>query len=348
MKVHTISPAQAIRCIALGVASKVATILVGSVGCGKTTAPRDYVKKMQTKVPEAKLWMLPVGQVSDTSDITGVPMPVKDEKRIEYFPNGNIPCGGNRKGILVGDEIDRCESYVQNAFLPILLDHTIHGQPIDPDVYVMATMNGASDAYTTPLSNAARTRVSSLFVSRKSDDFQLSYEKWSRLNGISDVARTFARFRSELFEPEHEFEEIAQCVSRTVDMADMILSASKTVKFKTDDILLPMIAGVIGCKSAVEFLATDKLIAEAPAIDDVIANPLTAKIPTNPSVIYALTSGLIHACGNHETAQAVVKYGIRLPDEYTATLLNRLGKEMPSIVTDDSYRNWMDANQSIL
>jgi hypothetical protein len=262
--------------------------------------------------------------------------------------NKSLPFNTDATGLLVGDELDRCPEYIQNAFLQILLGGEIHGNKISPNAYVCGTMNGSSDMYTTPLSEAARTRICSLFVSNNADGFSESYDEWASKNGVSAVARTFSKYRKELFKPEHDFEELALCVPRSIDMADRILAASKEVTFQTDDILFPMIAGVIGKKAAVEFLATERLINEAPSIDDVIANPTTAMVPSDPSIIYALTCGLVDAVSEHDDAVSVMAYAVRLPDEYTAAMVRRLGKKVPSIVTDASYQKWVNDNQAIL
>ena len=348
LSVPVINPEQGARCLALGWQARVPITFVGGVGSGKTTIPTDFIKKMNEAddaAHEYKLWMNPLSFFADAGDVSGIPFP--QDGRMKYLMNENMPFDTTEHGIMVGDELDRCREEVQNAFLQVLLGGEIHGHKLSPNCYVVGTMNGSSDIYTTQLSEAAATRMCSLFLSHKAAGYQDSYDEWASANGVGNVARTFSKFRAELLHPVPEFEEMAICVPRTVDMADRILQAAKVTSVKTSDIIYPMLAGVIGRKAATEFLAVEKLIDEAPPLEDIWRHPESADIPENPSVVYALVCGLTDST-KRENLNAVAHYGTRLPVEFAAMMFKRMSRNIPAIVTTVKFQEWQTAHKELL
>ena len=330
-------------------------ILVGGTSTAKTTTVRGLVASLNNGLEEKeqfRLWLEHISYYADSGDIGGIPFP-KDGKT-QFLMNENLPFDNGHKGVLLLDEMDRVrDESIQNAMLQVVNGREIHGHKLSKSVFVVGTMNGTSDAGTLPLCEALRARTCTLFMSSRAAGVVDSYEAWAQANGISPVGLTFSRYRRELLRQNDDFEEIAIPVQRTVDMADFVLQASKSVKFKTDDILLPVIAGLVGKKAATEFLATEKLINEAPSIKAILADPDNADIPENVSVCYALACGLgDYAKSNGGTDRKVLdglaKYICRMRPELGAMAFKRMSKEAPAVVTTPAFQNWAKSNKALL
>jgi len=349
--VVTINPEQGKRCLALLWKARVPAALIGPTGVGKTTMVQEFVGLLNGKgAPKFKLWMAPLSYYSDAGDIGGIPVPDHKAQVMKFLLNGALPFDTEEAGVLFGDEFDRSSPEVQNAFLQVLLGGVIHGHKLSENVYPVIAMNGSSDVYTTPLSQAARTRVCSLFLSHHAAGTMESYLEWAEKNGVSRVARRFARARRELLAPEIQFEELAVCVPRTLDMADKVLSVSKTVKFRTDDIVFPCLAGLIGKRAAVEFLAIERLIEEAPDLSEILQDPKRCAVPKNPSVLTALISELVSAVDPSDLArsQKIIVYGTRWSAETAWALFKQMAEKDSSVVTLPEYIRWTKEHKAEL
>lgn len=346
--VYLINPEQAQRAIALCWKAKVPVALIGGVGCGKTTAVREFVDKLNNgRGKSYKLWTCILSYL-EASDIGGIPVPQRGKDTVKFHMPDFLPFDNEETGIVFGDEFDRATPEVQNAFLQVLLGGEFHGHKLSDNAYVVLAMNGSSDMYTTPLSRAARTRLCSLFVSRHAGGAGESYQQWAERNGIDDLTRAFAKFREDLFERDVDFEELAQCTPRTVDMAGRLMEAAAQVKFKTDDVLPAVIAGMIGRRAATEYLAIKRLLEEAPSPEEIVKDPKGAMIPDNPSVIHAMASALLNHCDNRRKATKAVQYAVRLRPEWAAMMLKGLSKKEPTVVSTQEFCDWKNKHSALL
>jgi len=310
----------------------------------------ELVAEIHKATGNFKLWAMSLSYAS-SEDLGGVPFPNKDKTRVTYLLPEELPFDTEEAGIICLDEFDRSGPDVQNSALQLLLGGKIHGHKLSPNAYTVIAMNGCGDIYTTPLSTAAATRVCSLFVSSGSEDYSNSYEQWAEANGISPMMRSFAKFSPELLMEHEDFEEIAKPVPRSRDMADRILKAIDEVTFKTDDIILPLIAGVIGKAAAIKLLAFRDICKQLPTCEEVIRNPINIDIPDAPNVKYALIGALVEhvrTINSDKKINNLIKFFIRMPDELTAIALRKLHKYHPNIVTDPDYVKWSDSHSYIL
>jgi len=361
-----VNPEQAQRALLLCWRCNIPVALIGGVGVGKTTLVRDLIARLQTmqekkehtkekkSKKQYKMWYhrLPT---TPLEDLQGIPSRKEGKNggpaTLEYLMLPDMPFDNDDTGIIFGDEFDRVtEVAVQNAFMSYLeSDCIIHGHKLSPNAFVVLAMNGTSDMYTTELSRATRTRICSLYVSRHTEGASESYQEWAKANGISAVGQTFSKYRPELFTRDEDFEEQSECVPRSADVADRVLQKAKEMKLKTDDILTPVIAGLIGKKAAIEFMAIARLINEAPSVEDILDDPLHVRIPDNMSIFTALCRGLCDEVqGDQYKAAKACRYIVRWPAEHAAAAFKELHKHIPAIVTFPSFMKWTKDHPGLL
>jgi len=336
------------RIFALNWMAWIPTCVVGSVGTGKTSEAEEFIKELDGNSEETYHQWKILPSVMEPSDF-GVPYP-QDGKLAHLAPTF-LPFNCQDKGVMIVDEFDRAKPDVQNTFLQILLGGNIHGNVISPNAYTIMTMNGASDMYTTPLSEAARTRVCSIFVSTHATGNLDGWDEWAENNEINTATRGFVKFRPELLEAKEDFEELALPNPRTIAMASKIMDAADEASFRTDDILPLCLAGVVGKAVAIEMMAYKEMVDKCPDVDDIIANPEKAQMPTDQSVLYAIGLALVSKVSgdeDQETAKAVVQYAARMPEEFTAFVLRKLGGKCPRIHTTKDYMKWAEEHKMII
>lgn len=326
--------------------AKVPVCIIGGVGCGKTTAVEDLVKDIRESTDhEFHLWKIFLGMV-DNTDIGGIPVRT-DDNEIIYAPPKFLPFGCKDSGIILGDEYDRSAPEVQNAFNQILLGGEIHGNKISPNAFVVLTMNGTSDRYTTQLSEAARNRVCTLFLSSKAASSLDQWDRWARKNGINDVIRGFARFQSNLIESHEDFDEQAIITPRSRDMAGRILDAADKVSFKTDDIMHAVLAGIIGQNAAMSLIAFEREREKLPDIDDMLKTP--GKYETHAcweeaSLCYAVGIAVSSRINEEdlEKAENAITLVSYMPDEVGAWAVRNISDACPQVCITDKYREYFD------
>lgn len=352
MPVRYINHNQLQRSLLLCYLAKVPVCIIGGVGCGKTTAVKDFVKEMASKTSSAfKLWMVFLGLI-DSTDIGGVPIRT-DNNKIIYAPPECLPFNNDEYGVILGDEYDRSAPEVQNAFNQILLGGEIHGNKISPNSFVVLTMNGSSDRYTTQLSEAARTRVCTLFLSSNAQSTLSQWDEWAQKKGINETVRAFAHFKPDLIKGHENFEELAICSPRSRDMTGSILDAAKTVKFKTDDIMLPVLAGLIGHGPATELIAFERIREKLPDITQMLAHPEkfeTDKCWEDSSMCYAVGVAIGNKITENdiEKAQNAVTLVGYMPNEIGAWAIRAVTKACPQVMATDEYKAFFDEMKDLI
>ena len=349
-KVEFLTPKQLKRGLVVLWQAKIPAAIFGGPGSGKTTTVYELIDNLNRDGDTFKLWSW-ILSYKGPEDIGGVPYPNKDYTRTRYLLPADLPFGTDEKGIIFGDEFDRASVETQNAFLQVLLGGVIHGERISPNAYVILAMNGTSDIYTTQLSAAALTRVCTLFVSSHAEEFLDSYDEWAESHGVSAMMRGFARFTPDLLEEHEDFEELAKPTPRTRDMADRILTAADSVKFRTDDIIKPLIAGVIGKAAAIKLLAFRNIFLKAPEPLAIIKDPQHASIPDDVNIIYAVVCALVgHIKGADDlhTTDQLCKYAVRLPDELAGMMFRKIYSKCAKVVTNELYDKWTKEHKFIL
>ena len=354
--IQSINHDQLKRCLLLLWMADVPACIIGSVGTGKTTAVENMVKELDSKMDNKfNLWKVFLGLI-DATDIGGIPTKNEDGK-IDYAPPRCLPFDCNASGIIFGDEYDRAAPDVQNAFNQILLGKEIHNNVISDNAYVILAMNGESDTYTTPLSKAARNRVCTLYLSSEAQGSQDDWDDWARENNINDTIRGFAKYRPNLIANDTEFSEQAMITPRSRDMAGKILDQVDKVKFKTDDILLACLAGVIGSSAAHELLHYIQQKDTMPDIKHVLDNPSEyEEYFDRPDLVYMICIAVQGHVNNIKDVKlrsatankAIGFFNNNMAPEIQMWAVNNIAKEHPDVALSKEYKKFFNETKVLI
>lgn len=343
----------------LGLSLRVPIAIIGDTGCGKTEAVRQFHKDLKSQLAkqkiDLKLYTMILSMVPP-EDIGGIPTFDKETQRIHHRMMACLPFDDDEWAIIFQDELDRASPETQNAALQFQLGGEYHGHKLSPNAYTVSAMNGTADIYTNTLSQAAVTRMCTIFMSRKAKDGGKSYDNWARKNGIPQVCRTFNEQFSSLIKCTQDYEELAVCTNRTIDMCGLVTLAKQQVDamelFETDDIYYPMISGLIGSEAAANYLAIEKSLRDQLDPYEVINSPEDAELMSDPSMIFYLIQavcGIIRSKydGDKKKIRAIAAYGMRHKnDEWKEIWMSSILKEFPEFATDIAYTRWVGAKKS--
>ena len=352
MSVKYVNHNQLRRALLLLQTANVPACIIGGVGCGKTTAVQDFVNRVDSQMTNVdyKLWTVFLGLV-DSTDIGGVPVRT-DDNRIVYAAPECLPFNVEDHGVILGDEYDRSAPEVQNAFNQILLGGEIHGNKISKNAFVVLTMNGTSDRYTTQLSEAARNRVCTLFLSSNAQATLPQWDEWAQKNGVNETIRAFAHFKPDLIQQHEGFEELALMTPRSRDMAGRILDAAKAANYKTDDIMLAVLAGIIGHGPATELIAFERMQDKLPDIEQMLRTPHkfeTDSCWADSSLCYAVGVALGgRVAGDSDKAESAVTLVSFMPDEIGAWAIRNVTSACPEVMVTDTYRDFFEEMKSLI
>ena len=358
MKVPFVNVEQAQRAMALCCYARQPLALVGGPGCGKTAGVSQFAAKLGAELN------MKVLSFRERTDLGGMPYPdegdAKGQNRgIDWLRPKDLPLIGNVKDlkkpiILFFDEFDRAPTDVQNATLQFLLGGNLNGHVLAPNVFVILAMNGMSDMYTTALSEAARNRICTLFMSSAADGNAESYDAWAAENDIHPVTRGFMKFAPDVLKVYDAFDEMAIATPRSVgEFTSKILNAADKVKFNCEDLLLPVLGGLIGQGAAAKFLAYRSRWKECPSASDILSSPKMAMVPREADTAFAVGVSLVNYMvvkkADRDMLNKGVQYIVRLPaDVANGVLRGMYDRGLKELATIPAYQSWARVNGDII
>jgi hypothetical protein len=117
---------------------------------------------------------------------------------------------------------------------------------------------------------------------------------------------------------------------------------------KPREVRLHLVAGLVGDAPAGEFEAFVRIYdALRGLIDGVLASPATAKVPTDPAELYAVSSAIARVA-DRKTFPNVLKYTQRLPKEFEIVTAVDAVKRDPGLAKTSAFGKWAVSNQDVV
>ena len=108
-----------------------------------------------------------------------------------------------------------------------------------------------------------------------------------------------------------------------------------------------LLSGTIGQGAAAEFVGFLRVFAQLPSPKEITSNPQTAKVPSEPSALYAVT-GLVSRVINDKNVDKVAEYIQRLPNEFERVAVKQSIARFPEFSDTDFYRGWAAQNADVV
>jgi len=278
---------------------------------------------------------------SDATDLKGIP-DLQSGRTVWATPE-ELPTDPDWKGIIFFDEIVQGGPMVMSAVTELVLEGRMGSYTLPKGAVIVSAGNRRSDR--SAVNEMPRHLADRLvFVSVEADvpDFVL----WADTHNIRSEITSFIRARPDLlsaFDPQQSKSPSPRGWNFVSSILEM--GVPPVVQHT-------LVSGCVGEGAAIEFLGHLELYGQIPTVEEILANPTTAKMPKGdkaPAMCYAIASNLSRAL-NYKTAKAVMAYASRFEsEEFTViTVKGALDREAALIKRKEGPKNPVKTHDDVL
>ncbi len=339
-------PTLAAKAVKTCVEIKRPVMLHGSPGVGKSDVIRSVARDMQIDLIDLRLSQL------DPVDLRGIPCVNKKTNQTSWAPPDFLPTSG--AGILFLDEMNQAAQATQAASYQLLLDRRLGDYVLPKDWAIVAAGNRSSDrAIVNQMGSALKNRLVHIDYEVSKDD----WEEWAVKSGLHVSVLGFIRFRPDAL---NEFDDRAgdqdKEKARQQKLRDAKAFATpRTWEFVSQlitkgldaSIELELIQGTVGEGATAEFLAYMQHYRNLPDLQEILRKPKSVKVPTEPGVLYALSTGLA-ALAEPKYMDNIIEYTLQLPQDFQVMLIKDCVMRNAENARGTGFQRWTKANLHVL
>ena len=328
---------QATRMIIAAIKAKIAPLLKGSPGGGKSQTIHQIAKEFNLELIDIRL------SQCDPTDLAGFPTVTKDGKA-DYLPMQHFPIkgqslpSGKAGWLLFLDEATSAPPAIQAAAYKLVLDRMVGSHHLHDKCAIVLAGNLETDgAIVHEMSTALQSRLMHLELVID----QQEWLDWAVTNGVDHRITSFVKFKPGMlytFKPDHTDQTYA--CPRTWEFANRLMAVAQ------DQDMLPILAGTLSEGVAREFLLFCKIYESLLTPQQIMADPEGVKVPTEPSILFALTGSIAHNI-SPDNGDSLMKYVKRLPVEFQVVCLREVVRRNKAMLTNAAIQAWIteSANQ---
>lgn len=325
--------------------AKRACMLWGAPGVGKSNLVAQYAGANNFELIDLRLSQL------DPVDMRGCPRIDLEALLTRWCPPDFLPQNG--QGILFLDEINSAAQATQAAAYQLILDRKLGAYVLPKEWSIISAGNRDTDrAIVNKMSTALRNRFTHIDVDTNVDDWC----RWAMSADICDEVIAFIRFRPSLlceFEPQAPSPQETARMNAVKDSRSFASPRSwhaLSDEFKVNtykEIELDLFTGNVGQVAATEFMAFLTHSRNMPNLDVILLSPLQARLPTEPSAMYAVSVGLASRA-TKDNFDRVMAYTNRLPTEFQTLMVKDAQFRRPEVANTSAFQSWAIQNASAL
>lgn len=316
-------------------------MLTGSPGIGKSAVVHAIAKDQNLELIDIRL------SQCDPCDLLGFPHIDKKAGKASYVPMEMFPLEGDslppgKNGWLIFyDEANSADKAVQKAWYKTVLDRKVGNTSLHKNVVQISAGNLETDnAIVEEMSTALESRMAHYELKVNMN----SWLKWAMKNNIDHRITSYIQHKPDMlynFKPNHPDRTYA--CPRTWEFASRFLQQREV----GEQLLRANLAGTISEGVAREFIGYCEIYHSLPTIQQIIARPQDITVPSEPSILYALSGTLSNHIdkSNHE---ALMDYIHRLPKEFQIVCLREAVKRNEEVLEFDGLLSWIEINSQEL
>jgi len=319
--------------------AKIVPFIHGSPAIGKSAICHQIAAEYNLKVIDVRL------SQCDPTDINGFPK-IEGNKAtyapMDTFPIESDPIPEGYNGwLLFLDEMNSAKEAVQAASYKLVLDRMVGKYHLHKNVAIVCAGNLETDnAIVQPMSTALQSRMAHLELVIDPKE----WTDWASANDIDHRITSYINFKPGqlyTFSPDHSDKTYAS--PRTWAFANAILKVTDIGQMET----LPMLSGTISEGVAREFVGFCKIYESLPTIPQIMAAPKTLKVPSEPSILYALTGAIAHNAEKSNVAD-LMGFVERFPLEFQVICLREMIRRNKEIIATPTIQAWISKSASSL
>lgn len=295
-------------------------MLWGPPGVGKSSLFHQYAQRKGLEILDWRLTLM------DAVDMRGTPR--EKNGRTIWCPPAELPSNGS-KGIVLLDELPQARMEVKNVAAMFVLERRIGEWPLPEGWWVCAAGNRLGDAAGT---SSMPTHLNNRFWHV---EMEVSFEDWATWAAANDIDyRVFAylKYRTgALFQFDPRSKEAAFATPRSWMMLSSIM---KRIGENLGAYDLTMLAdwatGCVGSAYGKEFAGFLRTMSSLCSIEQILLDPTGITTPTDPSVCYALATGLAPQVDRNTIGNAF-KFMARIGKEFAFIFAKKVEGVQPAL-----------------
>ena len=313
--------------------ARIPSMMHGAPGEGKSEIAYQVAEELNSKLFEIR------ANLFDPVDVRGGLKVVEQEDgtyRTRYGVPEDYPDSNYQGAVtILIDELTTAPKATQNSLLQLLTTGKIGTYTCPPNTTFIAAGNRSTDrAAVHEMPTPVKNRFSHFVLESNIDD----WVEWALNNGIDETLISFLRFRPQLLSQ-------VDATQNAFPTPRAWAYVNRKLPFMADEFY--GVASLVGDAAAGEFIAFKSIYQDLPDIDDVIANPTTAKVPTSTSVIFAVI-GALTVRVTKENFASIVKYANRLPTEYGVLVMKDALAKDRTLIQSQTFTDWSVKNADVL
>ncbi len=324
-------PSQIVTSLTRLIATRQPLFLWGAPGVGKSQVVAQTAEALGLALIDIRALLL------DPVDLRGLPR-INEDGRSEWCIPSFLPTAG--EGILFLDELNAAPPLVQASCYQLVLDRRLGEYELPDGWTIIAAGNRETDrAVTHRMPSALANRFVHIDFTPDLDEWLL----WAHNTDIAPEIISFLRFRPALlldFQPDRSGKAFPS--PRSWQFASKIVQ-----NVVEEDVLHQLLEGTVGSGAAKELIGYMKIWRQLPDAKEVLANPQTIDIPSDPAILYAICETVGRAAGM-ESAEALVIFAHRLPEEFSILLMRESVRHCNQLAVTESFGRWAATHAEVL
>jgi len=302
-KVTQVKPSEAAYCLRTMIQARIPTFLWGPPGVGKSQITRQVAAAMGRTVIDIRAVQF------DPVDLRGIPS-INGDGLTHWSVPDLLPRAerDGEAGVLFLDELNAAPQTVQAALYQLVLERALGSYRLPQGWDIVAAGNRETDRGVT---SRMPTPLANRFAHFEVETDMSDWCNWANDADISVELVAFIRFRQELL---HQFNpqsgEKAFPTPRSWEFVDRAYKARPPA-----DVEMPVYSSIVGQAAAIEWMGFLRQFAAIQSIDGILLNPDTAKVPKDPSQLYAISSALGRRADANNFGR-IWTYVQRIPQEF--------------------------------
>jgi hypothetical protein len=314
-------------------------MLWGPPGVGKSDIVRQLGLETNRKVIEFRT------NIREPVDVRGVPVPCEKTGTTRWFVPDELPQveRDGEFGILFIDEINSGSTQMMAVMFGLVLDRRVGEYELPRGWVIVAAGNRISDrAAAQRMPTALRNRFAHIFIVADIDAWCV----WANANNVAPELVAFQRLRrgehngNGVLHVMPKGDENAFPTPRSWTRCGKYVNAPKLHRVR-------LFASHVGDAYAAEFDGFVELYHSLGSLDDIVKNPKTAPLPTEPSQRYAVCTGLARLA-TKKTMPQIIEYAERLPRESQIMVVTDATRRDETLKNTAAYGAWAVSNQDVL
>lgn len=337
--------------------------LKGGPGIGKTSVARNIRAQLSVAFGEEFGFVEENPNNRDATDYGGLCFPTKDGAggvtsfytRPAAAPTAEY-LAKHPRGIILLEELEQAEQMTKKALARVILERVMGNVDFGSKWWVIATSNRSKDR--SGVGKALAHIVNRTCEIEVEADVN-SWSTWAEENGVHPMYIAFAKQRpGVVFSNEVPSHGGSFCSPRSFVAASKVhgimagtdSNGNVSMDLPSDGVASSIICGHVGESSASEMFSFFKLNEYLPKIEDILKDPMKAKVPSNERLDASFVAAqmLVHFA-NAKNIDTLWQYAERLPKELqTSTAQSLVARSGSILLNSKALGVWMSKNKALI